>query len=214
MELDTQADRRQADRRTDGVTARILRRVFSMRRGVDDVSARSLLASTGHDPAFIERVLAIPEERRGQPRRSVVSPVAPGEASAGMLPAGDDVVSLGADDMVILHRLRFESETGMHRLTMEDCPADFTRFGLVDRECDGTPTITLKGRQALRHFACVRALDSVRLRLDAVPMSDEVTGWLEANGYLERKGNGSEVTARGLGWLEMHLPLAPNQTLS
>lgn len=213
MEPDTQADRRQADRRTDGVTARILRRVFSMRRGVDDASARSLLASTGHDPAFIEHVLAIPEERRGQPRRTVAPPAGAGDNGGAAL-GGDEVVSLGVEDMATLHRLRFESETGMHRLTMEDCPADFTRFALVHRECDGTPTITLKGRQALKHFACVRALDSVRLRLDAIPMSDEIAGWLESNGYLERKGSGSEVTARGLSWLEMHLALAPNQTLS
>lgn len=213
MEPDTQADRRQTDRRTDGVTARILRRVFSMRRGADEASARSLLASTGYDPAFIEHVLAIPEERRGQPRRTVASPAGGGDIG-GTAPGNAQIVSLGADDMAILHRLRFESETGMHRLTMEDCPADFTRFGLVHRECDGTPTITLKGRQALKHFACVRALDSVRLRLDAIPMSDEITSWLESNGYLERKGSGSEVTARGLSWLEMHLPLAPGQPLS
>ncbi len=191
-----------------------------MGRGADAVSTRSLFADTEHDAEFIERVLAIPEERRGQPRRTVAPPAdaatatgAGGECGNGAA-AHQEIVSLGAADMAILHRLRFESETGMHRLTMADCPADFTRYGLVHRECDGTPTITLKGRQALKHFACVRALDSVRLRLDAIPMSDEVTSWLESQGYLERNGHGSEVTARGLHWLELYRPLAPDRPLS
>jgi hypothetical protein len=207
MDLDIQSDRRKADRRTDGVTAKILRMVFSIRRDVDEASARDLLSGSGHDAAFIGRVLAIPEERRGRPRRADAAPAAPVEEKDSEVLAEDTIVILGAVDMATLHRLRFESETGMHRLTMADCPGDFTTFGLVRQERDGTPMITVKGRQALRHVACLRALDSVRLGADAIPMSDEVKSWLESNGYLAGKGAGCEVTAHGLSWLALHRPL-------
>lgn len=185
-----------------------------MGRGVDDAPARNLFSDTGHDEAFIERVLSIPEERRGKPRRAVAAPVETAEDATGAAHDENALVSLGAADIAALHRLRFESETGMHRMTMAECPADFTRFGLVHEERDGTLTITLKGRQALKHFACVRALDSVRLRLDAIPMSDEVKSWLVASGYLERIGNGCEVTALGLSWLELHRPPPADRPLS
>lgn len=183
--------------------------VFSMRRDVDEASARDLLSGSGHDAAFIGRVLAIPEERRGRPRRTDAAPAAPVEISENESGPVDEnaIVILGAADMATLHRLRFESETGMHRLTMADCPGDFTTFGLVRQERDGTPIITVKGRQALRHVACLRALDSVRLGADAIPMSDEVKSWLESNGYLAGKGAGCEVTAHGLSWLALHCPL-------
>jgi len=213
MELETQTDRRKADRRTDGVTARILRKVFSMRRGGDDTAARDLLASTGHDEAFIGHVLSIREERRGKGRRSDAASAAPAEADSAA-PMLDEAVVLGDDDIAALHRLRFESETGMHRMTLADCPAVFTRYGLVQDAGDGVPTITLKGREALKHVACVRALDSVRLGLDVIPMSDEVRGWLEAQGYLAGQGARCEVTAGGLQWLALHGPLPQDQPLS
>lgn len=173
-----------------------------MGRGVDEASVRALFAEGEHDAAFVERVLAIPGERRGQPRRNVAEPV------------DDAVVSLGADDMATLHRLRFESETGMHRLTMADCPADFTRFGLVHEECDGTPTITVRGRQALKHFACVRALDGVARGLDVIPMSDDIKSWLETQCYLHRIGSGYAVTELGQRWLAFNAPVSQKQTLS
>jgi hypothetical protein len=210
MDLDLPTDRRKADRRTDGVTARILRKVFSLRRGGDDAAARDLLSSTGHNEAFIGRVLSIPEERRGKPRRTAAAPVEAGSAA----PAIDQLVILGADDTATLLRLRFESETGMHRMTMADCPDAFTRFGLVQRESDGTPTITPKGRQALRHVACVRALESVQRGLDAIPMSDEVRTWLEAQGFLAGPGARCEITASGTQWLALHGPLPQDQPLS
>jgi len=209
MAPDNLPERRQPDRRTDGVTAKILRKVFSMRRRRGEAAAHDLLAGSGHDQAFIERVLAIPHERRGQPRRADVAEAAPIAASET-----DAVVTLGAADMATLHRLRFESDSGMHRMTMADCPGEFARFGLVHAERDGTPSITAKGRQALKHAACVRALDSVRRSLDAIPMTDEVKSWLESSGYLAQKGHGYEVTARGASWLELNGPLPQDRPLS
>jgi len=206
-----QAERRKADRRSDGVTAKILRKVFSMRRGNGAASAHALFAGTTHDQGFIERVLAIPEERRGRPRSTDALAPAPAEEAA---PAVDAVVTLGATDMATLHRLRFESDSGMHRMTVADCPDVFTQCGLAHLERDGTPSITTKGRQTLKHLACVRALDSLRRSLDAIPMTDEVKGWLEANGYLAHKGNGYEVTALGSTWLELNGPLPQDRRLS
>jgi hypothetical protein len=215
MDIETQPDHRKAERRTDSVTARILRKVFSMRRGGDDVAARDLLASTGHDEAFIGRVLSIREERRGKGRRSdaVAVKPAPADTDAAALTL-DEAVVLGEDDIAALHRLRFESDTGMHRMRLADCPSVFARFGLVQHENDGIPTITAKGREALRHVACVRALDSVRLGLDVIPMSDEVRAWLDAQGYLAGPGARCEVTASGLQWLALHGPLPQDQPLS
>jgi hypothetical protein len=198
-----QPERPKEDRRIDSVTAKILRKVFSMRRANGDGPARELFAGSAHDPGFIERVLAIPEERRG--RRRAAAPTA--DVPAAPAPAADETVALGAADMATLHRLRFESDSGMHRMAMADCPEAFTQLGLVQPERDGTAAITARGRQTLKHGACVRALDSVRRSLDAIPMTDEVKTWLESNGYLDRKGNGYEVTARGALWLELHDPL-------
>jgi hypothetical protein len=198
-----QPERPKADRRIDSVTAKILRKVFSMRRANSEGPVQELFAGSAHDPGFIERVLAIPEERRGRRRPVADVPAVP----AVPAPAADETVALGAADMATLHRLRFESDSGMHRMAMADCPDAFTQLGLVQPERDGTAAITARGRQTLKHGACVRALDSVRRSLDAIPMTDEVKIWLESNGYLDRKGNGYEVTARGALWLELHDPL-------
>lgn len=70
MTLATHSDRRLGDRRTDGVTAKILRTMFAMRRGFGNAAAKNLLLRNGLDEALIDRVLAIPEERRGQQRRT------------------------------------------------------------------------------------------------------------------------------------------------
>ena len=213
MERDPNPDHRNEDRRIDGVTAKILRKVFSIRRRAGVAAAQDLLSASKHDPAFIARVLAIPGERRGRGRRGVPVAPAPEEDSGAALPI-DEVVTLCAAGMATLHRLRFESDSGMHRMTMADCPEDFTRFGLVQQERDGRPAITARGRLALKHVACVRALDSVRRSLDAIPMTDEVKAWLESNGYLAPKGHGYEVTARGASWLELNGPLPQDRQLS
>jgi hypothetical protein len=205
-----QPERPKADRRIDSVTAKILRKVFSMRRANSEGAVQELFAGSAHDPGFIERVLAIPEERRGRRRPAADVPAVP----AVPAPAADETVALGAADMATLHRLRFESDSGMHRMAMADCPDAFTQLGLVQPERDGTAAITARGRQTLKHGACVRALDSVRRSLDAIPMTDEVKTWLESNGYLDRKGNGYEVTARGAVWLELHDPLPQDRQLS
>lgn len=224
MDLDMQPERRKTDRRVDGVTAKILRKVFSIRRGEHAVAVEALFAGSAHDRGFIERMLAIPEERRGRPRRKIVAAPAPASlpapapstiaTAADAQTVADERVALCAADMATLHRLRFESDSGMHRMTMADCPEAFMQFGLIDQERDGTPSITAKGRLTLKHGACVRALDSVRRSLDAIPMTDEVRTWLESSGYLDRKGNGYEVTVQGSRWLEMHALLPPDRRLS
>jgi hypothetical protein len=198
-----QPERPKTDRRIDSVTSKLLRKVFSIRRAHGDGAVRELLAGNAHDPGFIERVLAIPGERRSRRRLGAPAALAPAAVPAPVVEA----VTLGAADMATLHRLRFESDSGMHRMAMADCPDAFTQFGLVLQERDGTPAITALGRETLRHGACVRALDSVRRSLDAIPMSDEVKSWLESNGYLARKGASFEVTLRGATWLDLHDPL-------
>lgn len=213
MTLDTQSDRRSEDRRTDGVTAKILHTVFAMRRGFGNAAAKNLLLRNGHDDAFAEQVLAIPEERRGQRRRTDAAPPAqPGRNGAAA--ACDEAVTLDAAGMTILHRLRFEADSGMHRMTLADCPAELSRFGLIDQEPDGTPTITDKGRQALKHYACVRALDSIRRGQDAIPMTDEIKTWLESNSFLQRTSTSYAVTDLGKRWLEFNSLLAHNRAPS
>ena len=202
MTLDTQADRRSGDRRTDGVTAKILNTVFAMRRSFGSAAAKNLLLRNGHDEDFAEQVLAIPEDRRAQRRRTDAAPA--GSAA----PVEDEAVTLDAAGMAILHRLRFEADSGMHRMTLADCPAELARFGLMQREPDGTPTITAKGRQALKHFACVRALDSVWRGQDAIPMTEEIRVWLEGNFFLQRDGAGYAVTDLGKSWLKFNCALS------
>lgn len=212
MTLDPQHSRRAEDRRRDGVTAKILHTVFAMRRGFGSAAAKNLLLRNGHDDDFIEQVLAIPEERRGPRRRTDAAPVA--SAAANGTPAEDEVVTLDAAGMAILHRLRFEADSGMHRMTLADCPGELARFGLIQQERDGTPTITAKGRQALKHYACVRALDSIWRGLDAIPMSDDIKVWLEANLFLQRVGTGYAVTDLGKNWLAFNAALAQNRSPS
>jgi len=206
MTLDTRSDRRSGDRRADRVTAKILDTVFAMRRGFGNAAAKNLLLRNGHDDDFIDQVLAIPEERRGQRRRTdAASP----ERAATLAP--DEAVTLDAAGMAILHRLRFEADSGMHRMTGADCPAELQRFGLIRHDHGDTPTITDKGRQALKHYACVRALDSIWRGVDAIPMSDDVGVWLEANLFLRRHGAGYAVTELGKEWLAFNSALAQRQ---
>lgn len=214
MTLDTQHDRRARERRSDGVTAKILHTVFAMRRSFGSAAARNLLLRNGHDDAFIAQVLAIPEERRGQRRCTDAAPPMRTEREETPVTADHGAVTLDAAGMAVLHRLRFEADTGMHRMTLADCPAELARFGLMQPERDGTPTITAKGRQALKHYACVRALDSIWRRIDAIPMSDDIQAWLEANLFLQRSGTGYQVTDLGKRWLEFNAALAQHRTPS
>jgi len=206
MTLDTQPDRRSVDRRSDGVTSKILHAVFAMRRGFGNAAAKNLLLRNGHDDDFIAHVMAIPEDRRGQ-RRRTDPPAAPAAAA-------EEAVTLDAAGMAVLHRLRFEADSGMHRMAMADCPAELQRFGLMQQELDGTPTITAKGRQALKHFACVRALDSLARGADAIPMSEEIKAWLEANLFLCPRGPGYAVTELGTNWLAFNASLSQGRPFS
>jgi len=208
MTLATHPDRRVGDRRTDGVTAKILRTVFAMRRGFGDAAAKNLLLRTGLDEALIERVLAIPEDRRAQRRRTDEMPSAPVDQRAR--PDADD----DAAGMAVLHRLRFEADTGMHKMTIAECSAELTRFALVRLDDDGKPAITPKGRQALKHFACVRALNSIQCGREAIPMSEDIRTWLESNLFLQRLGNGYQVTELGKDWLEFNRSISQDRTLS
>lgn len=214
MTLATHPDRRVGDRRTDGVTAKILRTVFAMRRGFGTAAAKNLLLRNGLDEDVIERVLAIPEERRAQGRRADNMPSAPPDQRARPDADDDTAVTLDAAGMAVLHRLRFEADTGMHRMTIAECPAELKRFALIRLDDDGKPAITAKGRQALKHFACVRALNSIQCGREAIPMSEEIRTWLESNLFLQRIGNGYQVTALGNDWLEFNRAIAQNRTLS
>jgi hypothetical protein len=185
-----------------------------MRRGFGNAAAKNLLLRNGLDEETIERVLAIPEDRRGQRRRTDAMPSAPVDQRARSDADDDGAVTLDAAGMAVLHRLRFEADTGMHRMTIAECPAELTQFALIRLDDDGKPAITAKGRQALKHFACVRALNSIQCGLDAIPMSAETRTWLESNLFLQRIGNGYQVTALGKDWLEFNRSISQNRALA
>ena len=212
MALVIHPDRRSGDRRTDGVTARILRTMFAMRRGFGNAAAKNLLLRNGLDEALVERVLAIPEERRAQRRRSHEAP----STSPDQHPTSTDddgPVTLDSAAMAILHRLRFEADTGMHRMTIAECPVELQGFALIRLDDDGKPVITVKGRQALRHFACVRALNSIQCGVDSLMMSEEIRIWLESNRFLQRVGNEYKLTELGNRWLEFNRSISQNRAM-
>jgi len=196
MTIATYPDRRSVDRRTDGITAKILHTMIAMRRGFGDAAAKNLLLRNGLDEGLVERVVAIPEERRATRR-------APDEDGAA--------VTLDAAGMTVLHRLRFEADSGMHRMTMAECPVELQRRALIQLDDDGKPVITAKGRQALKHFACVRALDSVQCGVDTLMMSDEIRTWLESNLFLQRIGNEDKVTELGNAWLAFNRSISQDE---
>ena len=212
MALATHPDRRSGDRRTDGVTAKILRTMFAMRRGFGNAAAKNLLLRNGLDEELVERVLAIPEERRAQPRRLREAPTT--SVDQQQTSADDDgPVTLDAAAMAILHRLRFEADTGMHRMMLAECPAELQRFALIRLDDDGKPVITVKGRQALKHFACVRALNSIQCGLEAPMMSEEIQVWLVSNLFLQRVGNDYQITELGNQWLEFNRAISQNRAM-
>jgi hypothetical protein len=212
MALVTHPDRRSGDRRTDGVTAKILRTMFAMRRGFGNAAAKNLLLRNGLEEELVERVLAIPEERRTQRRRT--HEAASTSVDEHQTSTDDDgPVTLDAAGMAILHRLRFEADSGMHRMTIVECPAELQRFGLIRLDDDGKPVITAKGRQALKHFACVRALNSIQCGPDALMMSEEIRTWLESNSFLQRIGNDYKVTELGSRWLEFNRSISHDRSL-
>lgn len=213
MTLATHSDRRLGDRRTDGVTAKILRTVLAMRRGFGNAAAQNLLLRNGLDEEFIERVLAIPEERRAQRRRTDEVPSASMDRRRREAVDDDSAPTLDAAGMAILYRLRFEADTGMHRMTIDECPGELQQFAMIQLDDDGKPVITSKGRQALKHFTCVRALNSIECGLDAIPMSEEIRTWLESNLFLQRIGNDYKVTELGKGWLEFNRSISQDQAL-
>jgi hypothetical protein len=213
MTLATHLDRRLGDRRTDGVTAKIFRTVLSMRSGFGKAAAKNLLLRNGLDEELIERVLAVPEDRRAQRRRTDGVPSVPVDRRETAAVDDDEAVTLDAAGMAVLHRLRFEADTGMHRMTIAECPSELNRFALIRLDDDGKPAITAKGRQALKHFACVRALNSIQCSLNAIPMSEEIRTWLESNLFLQRIGNDYKVTELGSSWLEFNRSISQNRTL-
>jgi hypothetical protein len=210
----THPDQRSGDRRTDGVTAKILRTMFAMRRGFGNAAAKNLLLRNGLDEALIERVLAIPENRRAQRRRDDEGASTPVGQRGTSADDEDGPVTLDTAGMAVLHRLRFEADTGMHRMTIAECPAELKRFALIQLDKDGKPAITVKGRQALKHFACVRALNSLQSGLDTVLMSEEIRIWLESNQFLQRLGNHYKVTELGKDWLEFNRSISQHRALS
>lgn len=212
MALVTRTDRRSGDRRTDGVTAKILRTMFAMRRGFGNAAAKNLLLRNGLDEALVERVLAIPEERRAQRRRTDEAPSASADRHQTSID-DDGPVTLDTAAMAILHRLRFEADTGMHRMTIPECPVELQRFALIQLDDDGKPLITAKGRQALKHFACVRVLNSIQSGLDALMMSEEIRLWLESNMFLQRIGNDYKITELGNSWLEFNRSISQNRPI-
>lgn len=213
MTLAAHPNRRSGDRRTDGVTAKILHTVFAMRRGFGNAAAKNLLLRNGLDEGLIERVLAIPEDRRMQSRRTGDGSSAPADRDDATVVDEDLSVTIDAAGMALLHRLRFDADTGMRRVTVAECPAELKRFGLIRLDDDGNPAITAKGRQALKHYACVRALNSIQCGSDAIPMSEEIRTWLESNLFLQRIGNDYKVTELGNGWLEFNRSISQNRPL-
>lgn len=212
MAFATHSDRRSGDRRTDGATAKILRTMFAMRRGFGKAAAKNLLLRNGLDEELVERVLAIPEERRAQRRRIDEAPST--SVDRQQTSTDDDgPVTLDAAGMAILHRLRFEADTGMHRMTIAECPVELQRFALIQLDDDGTPVITVKGRQALKHYACVHALNSIQCGLDAPMMSEEIRIWLESNMFLQRIGNDYRITELGNSWLEFNRSISQNRAM-
>ena len=73
--------------------------------------------------------------------------------------------------------------------------------------------ITAKGRQALKHFACVRALNSIQCGSDALMMSEEIRIWLESNMFLQRIGNDYQITELGNSWLEFNRSISQNRAM-
>lgn len=184
--------------------------MFAMRRSFGNAAAKNLLLRNGLDEELVERVLAIPEERRAQRRREAPS------ATVDPHPTSTDdegPVTLDAAAMAILHRLRFEADTGMHRMTLAECPVELQRFALIRLDDDGKPVITAKGRQALKHFACVRALNSIQCGPDAPMMSEEIRTWLESNMFLQRIGNDYRITELGNRWLEFNRSISQNRAM-
>jgi len=184
--------------------------MFAMRRGFGTAAAKNLLLRNGLDEALVERVLAIPEERRAQRRRGHEAPSASVDEQQTS-PDDDGPVTLDAAAMAMLHRLRFEADTGMHRMTLAECPVELQRFGLIRPDDDGKPVITAKGRQALKHYACVRALNSIQCHSDALMMSEEIRSWLESNRFLQRVGNHYRITELGSSWLEFNRSISQNR---
>lgn len=214
MDSDNHPERRQHDRRIDGVTAKVLRKVFVMRRGFGTATAKNLLPQSEYRADFIERVLAIPRERRTARRRSVVVVRASNQPENVPLADGGRLSSMGVAELAVLHRLRYETDCGVHEITFCDCPDSLKRFELVQLDENGIPSITLKGRRALQHHACVRALEDVRSRLHSIPLNEDIKFWLESNRFLRHNGTEYEVTDRGLSWLETNLAPCANQPIS
>jgi hypothetical protein len=98
-------------------------------------------------------------------------------------------------------------------MTIAECPVELRRFGLIQLDDDGKPVITVKGRQALKHYACVRALNSIQCGMEAPMMSEEIRIWLESNMFLQRIGNDYQITALGNSWLEFNRSISQNRAV-
>lgn len=203
-------NRRRVERRIDKTAMKARLTAGALKRTIGENAAKRYLERNGYDDHAIREMLQSPAERRNARRRSDPRPARFQTARhSGTSSAANDAFDpLTAQDIRLLFRLRWATDSGTADVRVSDYPARFAHFGLMELGKHGAH-ITERGRAALLQWSRAKALLAISQGQGLPVYDDSVQVWLENNRFIANADDSLIATSRGLEWLALHKKSLP-----
>lgn len=199
-------DRRTAERRVDKTTMKVRLTAGALRRTVGLNVAKRYLERNGYSDASIDELMQGKPERRTVRRRFDNQPARfQATTSLRNTAAASEVFEpLTGQEIHLLFRLRWATDSGSTEIRASDFPPRFAHFGLMESGSFGI-RITERGRAALLHWTRAKALFAVSQGIGMHVYDEAVQTWPENNRFIAVTEDGVTATPRGLEWIASHM---------